>query len=487
MWLRLGAILILALALRVVGIDYSLWYDEVASTQFAATPVHLLWSDWMIRETNPPLYYTLLRAWSSVVGSGDVALRMLSVVIGCVGVGIAFFLGRRVGGDRAGLFAAGLIAVSAQHVMYSQQVRGYILAHTAALGATLAVLIFLEAVSQGALRRYRVRALLGYGCACLIALYAHTTMVLLPALATLFVFVRLVPSARRSWPALMEWVAVNAVLLLLWAWWGRITLLQSGTRETIKWIFAPSFPYAVRMTMESYLPWGFPPLQILVAIPIVAVAGYATWRWHDKTDRWLLPYLAMTAPLLLYLLSFKVPVFLNRTIYWSSGPFLVTVAAGLAMLRPRWATIAAVATMGIANAVALAAWFPVRESVPWRAMVVAIQRQAPGEPVLVLGKGPLLALRRYCTAPDCTLTIVGVVDSHGDGWATNFAMQGIVPDKAVTRLLARNHSFVTVRWLGQDPAMVSAISQVLSGAKAIPFIGPVVHNNDAEVRHWRVR
>lgn len=442
-WFGLALVVALALALRLVGLHYSLWNDEVASTKFAAAPVHLLWSDWMVRETNPPLYYTLLHGWVALFGDADATLRVMSVLFGCVGVAFVCLLGWRVGGARVGLFAAALVALSAQHVMYSQQVRGYVLGHAAAVAAVLATISFLEDEP-----RRRRAALLLYASACTVALYAHTTFFVLPALLNLYVLAML--ALRRRWRPALEWIAANAVVLLLWAWWAYITILQARTRATIGWIDPPSLPYAIRMTMESYLPWQLGPVQFVVALLMVAAAGRAAWQWRRRPALLLLPFLAVATPALLFVLSQRVPVFLDRTVYWSSAPFLVTVAAGLAGLRPRWLAVTGAGAAMAATLAGWMAWFPGREIEPWHAIVASLERRQPGATVLVSGKGVALDLQRYCPPRRCSLRIVGLSSPGTDAWASAFAVPGMVPPATVPALLGR-HPIVALRWMGQDP------------------------------------
>ncbi len=450
--LALAAVLALAVALRALGIDYSLWNDEVASTKFAAAPVRLLWSDWMVRETNPPLYYTLLGGWWSLFGGSDVALRAMSAVIGCVGVAFVFLLGRQVGGTRTGAIAGALVAASAQNILYSQQVRGYILGYTAGVAAVLATLLFLASASGRA--RGRGGALVGYVAATAVALYAHTTFVLLPALVGAFVLGRLLLLRPRPWRPVVEWLLANLIVLAIWAWWAHITLLQARSRATIGWINTPSLPYAIRMTLESYAPWGFGPLQLLVAALAWAAAGWATWRWRARPDLLLLPFLAVATPALLYLLSLKVPVFLNRTVYWASAPFLVTVAAGIATLRPRALFAGALAIAAVASVAGWLAWYPGREIEPWRGIVAAIEHQEPGAVVVVSGKGPALALRRYCRPPGCDLRIVGLSSPSTDTWASGFPVPDMIDPRTAPALSRAGRDVVAVRWMSQDPLAV---------------------------------
>ena len=236
------AILLIAAAIRILTADYPLWFDELASLVFAGEPLHRLWSGWMVRETNPPLYYSLLRGWIALFGDADRTLRLFSLLIGLTGIAAACAIARRIGGATAGLAAAALLAVSAAHVDISQQVRGYALADTAALVAMLGMVRFLD--------RERIVDLFVYAIAALVALYAHTTMIVFVALANVAVLLLV---RRRT--ALMSWLMANAIVALGWAWWGWITFVQAtGAQSTIGWIAKPTFSQATAITEQAYLP-----------------------------------------------------------------------------------------------------------------------------------------------------------------------------------------------------------------------------------------
>lgn len=85
----------------------------------------------------PPLYRWLV-AWVIELTGRDMALRWFSLVVGAATVPFVALLGRRLGGDAAGIAAAALFACSANHVLLCQHGRGYALL---VLFATLMLLI----------------------------------------------------------------------------------------------------------------------------------------------------------------------------------------------------------------------------------------------------------------------------------------------------------------------------------------------------------
>jgi mannosyltransferase len=151
-WWPLLAILLLAAALRLstLGLQ-SFWYDE------AFTPVHVLRSSLgatlhnvVHTENTPPLWYVLEWGFSRVLGSGVVALRLLSALAGIATVAAAWAIGSDLAGRRAAIVTAALVAVNPLFVWYSQEARAYALF---VFTASLALLCFLRALREPTNRR----------------------------------------------------------------------------------------------------------------------------------------------------------------------------------------------------------------------------------------------------------------------------------------------------------------------------------------------
>ncbi len=155
-----GLILILALFLRLVNLDQSLWLDEAiqfkAISQFSLKE---LFSVYLPTDFNPPLSYLINFGFSRVFGYSEMALRMPSVIFGVLTVWLVYKLG--------GKWPAMLLATSGLHVYYSQEARMYSLA---ALAVT-ASFYFLK-------KRYWW----GYVLSSLAAIYSHyLTVFIFPA------------------------------------------------------------------------------------------------------------------------------------------------------------------------------------------------------------------------------------------------------------------------------------------------------------------
>jgi Dolichyl-phosphate-mannose-protein mannosyltransferase len=129
-----------AFGLRVVGVDQTLDGDEYF-THAIVTDRGLsdVWHQVFHTSITPPLHYGL--AWFAAQLGGDdtVLIRLPSLILGTAVVPVVFLTARRAGGTRAGLVAAGLMALSPLAIWYSDEGRAY------------ATMMFLVAVSTLAL------------------------------------------------------------------------------------------------------------------------------------------------------------------------------------------------------------------------------------------------------------------------------------------------------------------------------------------------
>jgi len=135
---------VLAVVLRIANLtSQSLWADEGNSVRLIERPLRLV-IEAARADVHPPGYYVLLWVWGRVFGQSEVAVRSLSVAIGVCLVGLIYLIGRRWVGARAGWLAAFCAAVSPFQVMYSQEVRMYILVAFLGAAATYAFACWLE-------------------------------------------------------------------------------------------------------------------------------------------------------------------------------------------------------------------------------------------------------------------------------------------------------------------------------------------------------
>jgi mannosyltransferase len=162
---RLAAITAAALAGRVLflGSWPRFWGDEAFTAVQVRKPFFAM-LDVVRRDSHPPLIY-LLQSIIGVFSTSPGALRLVSALAGTVAVPAAAALGRRLGGDRAGLLAAALLAAFPGFVLSSRDARGYSLAMALVLAGSLALW---RAIEEPSRRRLAI-----YGACVAGAVYTH--------------------------------------------------------------------------------------------------------------------------------------------------------------------------------------------------------------------------------------------------------------------------------------------------------------------------
>jgi mannosyltransferase len=156
--LPLLAIIVVASGLRFALLgEHSIWADEA----FVVWATRFEWKDLLSvlarSDAHPPLYYILMKAWVSVAGTGEVALRTPSACFGSLSVILTYALARRVASESVGLLSALLVAVSPFAIMAGQEARMYPLLSALAVGSTLALA---ASVERGSAVRWAIYVLL---------------------------------------------------------------------------------------------------------------------------------------------------------------------------------------------------------------------------------------------------------------------------------------------------------------------------------------
>ena len=216
------ALVLLALGLRCVGLTFQpLWWDEGWSLYFARTDLRSLLELTAV-DIHPPLYYLMLHLWLGVWGSGVVAVRLLSVLIGVLTVPVVYATGRRLMGERGGLLAAFFLAIAPFHIYYSQEVRMYGLITLLGLAALYFALCWQpdQADGQGPIWG-------GYVLAAAAALHTQYYAAFLLLGLNLMMLVRWW-GAGRSLRNLARWLAAQVAVLALflpWLWYAGGKLL----------------------------------------------------------------------------------------------------------------------------------------------------------------------------------------------------------------------------------------------------------------------
>ena len=124
-----GGLTLLGVALRFATLDrQSFWSDEALTALLARMDFTHMVMTVSETESTPPVYYVLVWAWAKAFGYGEFGLRSLSALAGSATVPVTYLAATTLVGRRAGVAAAGLVAVSPPLLWYSQEARSYALA-----------------------------------------------------------------------------------------------------------------------------------------------------------------------------------------------------------------------------------------------------------------------------------------------------------------------------------------------------------------------
>lgn len=133
----LFSILLLALFLRLITLNQSLWLDEAAQVIESSRP---FWQQFDIAaDFHPPFYHLFLHFWL-LGGSSEVWIRLPSVIFSLGSIVMTYLIGTRLANKRTGVLASLFLTVSSYHVWYSQEARPYMLFVFLSLFATYLIL-----------------------------------------------------------------------------------------------------------------------------------------------------------------------------------------------------------------------------------------------------------------------------------------------------------------------------------------------------------
>jgi len=127
-YLSLLAIILIALALQLYNLTYhSLWFDEAISVHWAKQSIsRILEVGFTLEEDRlPPLYYLMLKGWTSLFGFSEASVRGLSVLFGLLLLPVVASIAKLLFNRPVALIAAALVALNPFLIWYAQEARMY--------------------------------------------------------------------------------------------------------------------------------------------------------------------------------------------------------------------------------------------------------------------------------------------------------------------------------------------------------------------------
>jgi hypothetical protein len=404
-----------------------MWLDETFSVWLANHSVADM-LQWVARiDQHPPLYYLLLHYWIALKGDAAYYVRMLSALFGAGTIPVIYLIGKRMSGAVMGLAAAVLLAFSPFNIYFAQETRMYTFLTFNAAVAIYALVRLLtdprsarpigsqfreylhawrtlgpaEPDTKGAFSyRGKTRDQTGWRAWILrhrwlpiqtietdlawvafivfsaATLLSHNAAVLFPLATNTFVlglmlFQRVGKSGSQPTfqaPSLGNWVKAQIGIFLLWSPWLFAFFKQASGVYQEFWIPRPGWDTVVRV-LESFLNASIPfegsPITVIgIFYALVLCLGLVHFR--KRISRFLFLAVLFAAPFLGELIvSIRRPIFLDRTLIWTTIPLFLILGAGIAHLRFRFLIIVVVGIFATNSMLSAADYYRYMQKEDW--------------------------------------------------------------------------------------------------------------------------
>jgi hypothetical protein len=314
-------LVIFSFFLRVYRLDHHpLHADEAFAVLFSARRLGEMLSLLGSVEPHPPLYYSLLHFWLSLLGDDEFVVRFISVIAGTLIVPLVYDLGRALFGVKVGQLASFLAAINPFLIWHSQETRMYSLLACFGLWS---ISLFIKMQEERGWIVFGFHAFLT-----LLALYTHYFALLLLAVeSSMFL---LSPNRRSFLKNFFLSQAVILICFLPWAFYVTEFML-----EHVKTWIQPIglLPFlrrcAVAYSLGTTFDERFAPF-VLFGFLLIFLAGL----FSKKKPIALYSYLFVPL-VLVFLFSLRRPMFDERYLIFVVPAYLLLLAIGLEVMSSR--------------------------------------------------------------------------------------------------------------------------------------------------------
>ncbi len=325
------AIFILNFILKIWCLDRrDLAMDEPFTVFFAQADLPDLFI--MLKsENNPPLFFLLLHFWIKIFGISPISVRFLPMIFSSLTAVIIYLTGRRYLTGRVGLVAALLYTFSNYHMIFAHESRVYSLF---AMLAALSMFIFFSFKSRKALKSIIFLAIVN-------ALHVYSHFFGFILLLTQVIIITFIPQFRKR-IGIKYLLSLAGTFLLYLPYIPFILFRFTQTIATGTWVDKPVVSDLYTMV------WRYsnaPVVTVILLVLLFSGTGYYMFRLLRRQTSanpvitaimiwFFIPYLLM------FLLSYKQPLFLDRyTVFISVGYYLLIAVSIDLLCRPKWLPI----------------------------------------------------------------------------------------------------------------------------------------------------
>lgn len=322
----------------------SIWFDEAFSAyivQFNFWDI----ANFTANDVHPPLYYWLLKIWSDLFGTTDLALRSLSIFFGAGAIITAFFLSRKLFGRSVALLSTLFLTLSPMAIRYSDEARMYMLTALIVFAATYVLVKAMETKKRSTWLVYGVLISLG--------MWTHyfTALVWIAHWVWRAGVIKKAGIKAREFKQKFfskDWILAHVVAIGLFLPWAyamlyQMTVVQAAgfwigpvSMDTPSNYFTNVFYYLQHGQAQSWLALAI--IAILIILIVSIPKAYKALKLEGKKSFLLISAVAWVPPVLLFVLSMP-PLrssFVERYLVPSAMAFSIFLAIVLVYGTRNW-------------------------------------------------------------------------------------------------------------------------------------------------------
>jgi mannosyltransferase len=383
--LVLTGLILLNLILKIVFLNVlPLGGDEPFTVFFSQASISEMFEMLKI-ENNPPFHFILMKFWSQIFGISTTAARIPSLLFSLGTVALIYKIGARYFSVLTGITASFLFSFSSLHFLFSHEARVY-----SAFGffTVASMYFFLKILYQEDSRKDVVMlVLLNTGL-----LYAHFFGFFVLFIQLLF----LILFEWRNKKLCIRFLVLFGIVGALYLPYFPILIDRFLFSSAQGWVEPPKNAGAL-----YFMLWKFcnAPLSTILLLLVLVAAGIVYLAQQkdqlvSKASKLILLW-ALVPFLLMFALSFKVPMFLDRYVSFCSFGFYLAAAAGISFLFS--ASVYRIVASGVLTLGFIVTFRPnlehqLRKADQCVARVIQLKQERPGTLVVI---SPYWAFRTF--------------------------------------------------------------------------------------------
>lgn len=387
-------ILFVGLFVRIYNLgSESFWLDEGFSIMLGKLSLSKI-VEATSHDFHPPLYYVILHFWINLFGDSEFSSRFLSLIFGVLSIFMIYKVGSLIFNNNIGILSSLILALSAFHIQYSQELRMY------SLMALLTLLSFYFCIRL--LGKRGLIFSLCYIVFSIFLMYTHVSGLFIIIAQNIYLLTLFLLTNYERNLSFRRWIFLQGILVVLYAPWIRILITQISKYQSSSWWVPVPTIFSIISTFRSYsgslillsifLLLSFFSIFIFRRIKgkvilkdlLKSIEGYS-WSigLSNINKNYLLIVWLLTPVILPFLISkLSSPIYLTRLLIGSSLPFYILIANGIENIRNRYLKIITINLIIAFSMVSVTGYYKVSKE-PWREVANIIETNAkPGDLLL---------------------------------------------------------------------------------------------------------